>query len=67
MSIKEKENAFHVSEDNEMRLVRALIERGREIDLLKTEVALYSALLTPDQRNVVENYIAMLKRGRENK
>ena len=54
-------------EERETRLIHALLERGREIDLLKTQLALYGAFLTPLQRKTADAYIEALKRGKEDK
>ena len=56
-----------MKEDNEMRLIKSLIDRGREIDFLKTKLVLYEAFLTPSQKKSADAYAEELKRGREDK
>ena len=53
--------------NREIDLIRALVERGREIAALKTHLALYAAFLTPLQKKSADAYMEALKRGKENR
>lgn len=48
-------------EDVNMKLIRALVKKMKEINYLEAKLSLYSMFLTPDEKSAADAYARALK------